>query len=398
MKTTYKTPAIVIGGGITALGVIRCLSKCNIPTYLITDRKDYVRFSRWANPVSYDLVPEINDFQLANLLKHLDFKEGVLFPCSDTLLGTVLDFTKINQTNFYSSLPSKKVTKLMINKDKFAEVLEGLQIPHPRTIKINSKKKLFTLKDEIKSNYFIKPCNSRSFNNQFNVKAFKVKNIKDAIIKFEMVQNANEDVVLQEYIPGPSNLHFFVDGFVDAKGEIKSLLARRRIRIYPPDFGNSSYCESISLHEVGNSIDYIKNLFRDLQFRGIFSAEFKFDQRDSEFKILEINARPWWYVEFAAYCGVNTCLQAYQDALNLPITQFSKYRSGLGCMHGYHDYLAIQNNSISKISKLSWITRLVKSRGPFYIWNDPLPGMHVGVKFINYYKNKFLNWFGINKK
>jgi len=47
----------------------------------------------------------------------------------------------------------------------------------------------------------------------------------------------------------------------------------------------------------------------------VFSAEFKFDERDGLFKILEVNARPWWYVDFAARCGVDVCRMAYRDAL-----------------------------------------------------------------------------------
>ena len=34
----------------------------------------------------------------------------------------------------------------------------------------------------------------------------------------------------------------------------------------------------------------------------------------AEFKILEINARPWWYVELASRCGVDVCTMSYRDA------------------------------------------------------------------------------------
>jgi predicted ATP-grasp superfamily ATP-dependent carboligase len=52
-------------------------------------------------------------------------------------------------------------------------------------------------------------------------------------------------VLAQEYVPGSSSDHYFIDGFRDRDGNLKAMFARRRRRIYPPDFGNSSYCESI---------------------------------------------------------------------------------------------------------------------------------------------------------
>ena len=107
------------------------------------------------------------------------------------------------------------------------------------------------------------------------------------------------EAVFQEYVAGPMDAHYFIDGFVDRLGEVKAFFARRRLLMYPVDFGNSTLMVSVPLGEVAPALESLRVLFSDLGYRGIFNAEFKRDERDGLFKLLEVNVRPWWFVE----CG-----------------------------------------------------------------------------------------------
>ena len=49
------------------------------------------------------------------------------------------------------------------------------------------------------------------------------------------------DVMLQEYIPGPPTCHYMVEGFVDRIGRPVARFVRQRLRMFPPDFGDSTY-------------------------------------------------------------------------------------------------------------------------------------------------------------
>ena len=90
--------------------------------------------------------------------------------------------------------------------------------------------------------------------------------------------------------------------------------------------------QSVPLSEVAPAAESLTALLDRLAYRGVFSAEFKKDSRDGQFKILEINARPWWYVEFASRCGVDVCTMSYRDALDLPVTSVTDYQAGRRCM------------------------------------------------------------------
>jgi predicted ATP-grasp superfamily ATP-dependent carboligase len=110
-------------------------------------------------------------------------------------------------------------------------------------------------------------------------------------------------------------------------------------------------------------------------YRGVFSAEFKYDQRDGRFKLLEVNARPWWYVEFAARCGVNVCAMAYRDALGLPVASVERYAVGRRCVHPQHDRaVGLRLWREGSLSLWSLARSWLGASQPVLCWDDPLPG------------------------
>ena len=181
--------------------------------------------------------------------------------------------------------------------------------------------------------------------------------------------------IIQEYIPGEPTQHIFLDGFRDRNNSFLGLLARRRLRMYPPNFGNSTYMESIELTEVESAVDQLEKLFTATGFSGIFSAEFKFDRRDSLHKILEVNIRPWWYNEFAALCGMNAALISYRSSIGMPLTS-ARSISGKRCLHPYYDFFARSSESPGGVGHwLAWIFQIWGSSNPWLCWDDPLPGL-----------------------
>ena len=110
-------------------------------------------------------------------------------------------------------------------------------------------------------------------------------------------------MILQEYLPGPASAHVLVDGFQDRAGVARARLARRRVRKYPPDLGDSTSGIFISLDEVAEPLRSLDELLAGLGYRGMVSAEFKLDPRDGVYKLLEVNCRPFGHFESVAALG-----------------------------------------------------------------------------------------------
>jgi D-aspartate ligase len=133
---------------------------------------------------------------------------------------------------------------------------------------------------------------------------------------------------------------------------------------------------SIPLQQVCGAVDSVRRVFEAVHYRGIFSAEFKRDPRDGLFKLLEINTRPWWFIDFAVRCGVDVCRMAYDDAQGQDVHAVTEYKVGASCIYPYYDFFAVQ--PLLRDGSLSWwrwASELMRAYQPIGCWDDPLPGI-----------------------
>lgn len=367
---TGAPPVLALGGGITLAAVLNILQRNGLPYYALCPPRDFVRHSRHYRPVP-SRFPDSSPSDLEALLGSLDLESAFLLPCSDDWLRAVARLPASLAARFPSNTPWSCVD-LLTDKWRFAELLKQLGIPRPQTHLITSSEQLCGLPDSSLEGAILKPLSSVTFASRHGVKGYVVQTRAEAQVFLSQVELP---IMLQEFVPGPPTAGYFLDGYRDRGGRIAALFGRRRIRMHPASLGNSTLVESIPLRAVHGAIFPLEHLLESISYRGIFSAEFKYDTRDREFKLIEINARPWWYVEFAEQCGVDVCRMAYDDALGQPIAPIRGYALGRQGGVPIHDFRAwraagTQHASFTSILK-TWTSACST---PFH-FNDPLPAI-----------------------
>lgn len=367
-------PTLVFGCGITGLGVLRTLGRGDIPSYTICDSPAFLANSRWYRPLPAALAAYPQLQHLAEFLESLPLERAVLLPCTDEWLRAVAGLPVPLTNRFPASIAPPAAIETMLDKWRFAQLLEQERIPHPQTILLQSPEELEARPETAFNHTFLKPRASHQFFQAYGVKACMVKNRTDAIRTLRDVSRDGFSMMLQEYIPGPPCAHYFIDGFIDRNGRVCARFARRRLRMHPTDFGNSTFMISVPLEDVAGAAQTLDRLWAVVPYRGIFSAEFKYDERDGLFKILEVNARPWWYIEFAARSGVDVCRLAYLDALGLPVEPVMHYKSGRRSGFLYHDVAAYKLlRDHGQGSLWSWLHAWIGAEETLLRWNDPGP-------------------------
>ncbi len=369
-------PVLVLGEGITGLGVMRVLGRRRIPLYVTGAADSFVTRSRWYRPLPGMGPIEESESALSAAHVRLDVGRMVLLPCSDAWTTAVSRMDPDLRERFPSSIAAPDVLERLVDKACFAETLQRMGLPHPHTIVLREPGALEGVPPESLPRYFLKPTRSRPFARKFRVKAMRVQSRENARRLLEDVRGLGISLMLQEYIPGPPTSHYFLDGFIDRRGRVCGMLARRRLRMFPEEFGNSTLTESIPRTQVSGAEETLRALLSGIGYRGVFSAEFKLDARDGSFRILEVNARPWWFVEFAAACGVDVCSMAYRDALDEDVELVSGYRVGRRCVYPRRDLewrRAQPSGTRSGLAALlvSWIG----ARQLTFRWDDPRPGL-----------------------
>jgi len=375
VKTAEKrTRVLVLGSGITVLGVLRALSEVDADAVALPDVDRVTRRSRWfrAGPSALSgMTPDA----LPQALESLPVAT-VLMACSDLWVRTVAALPAEVRIRYPASVAPLQALELLVDKGRFGSALDRLGLPHPATRLMNSVQDLAVVPDTVIQNSFLKPVHSQQFFARFGVKAFRIADRSNARDRLAECIDAGFQMMLQDYISGPATNHYFIDGFIDRFGVVRALFARRRLRMSPPDFGNSTSQTSVPVEETGDASATLKTLLADIGYRGIFSAEFKRDPRDGVFNLIEVNARPWWYVEFAARCGVNVCKLAIRDALGQPVETISEYAVGRRCVYPYYDWHAARAElSAGRLGLPGWARSWLGAYQPVFRWSDPLPAV-----------------------
>jgi predicted ATP-grasp superfamily ATP-dependent carboligase len=379
-RAAVDLPVIVLGGHVTALGVLRSLGPRGIETYLLSGADDYAAASRWARRLRDGPAESPDPAPLAEFLDGLRLERALLLPCSDDWTRAVAALPDDVRVRFPSPLAPLETLENFLDKERFAALVEDVDVPRPLTsvLRRGTPDPLagFSFAAD-GARLFLKPTDSQQFVRHFAVKAFSVSGEADARARLDEIWHAGIDsMLLQEYVPGPASSHYFIDGFVAADGRTVARLARRRLRMYPRDFGNSTYHVTVPLAEVADACESVERLFSRTGFRGIFSAEFKLDERDGELKILEMNVRPWWYVHFASICGVDVCELAHREARGLPLEPIDAYTIGAGCVLLGADLRAfLDQRGAGGVGLRRWLGPWAGATRVVFSTRDPLPAL-----------------------
>lgn len=204
------------------------------------------------------------------------------------------------------------------NKNKTIKFGEKIGIPVPHTIYIKNIKELNSISEKLTYPVVIKAAEeSGSVEYANSIKELKEKYTYICNKYEEQIQNNNYPQI-QEYIPGKTF------GFFAAydQGKVKAIFAHERLNEYPITGGPSTMARSIydnKLNELG-----IK-LLDNLQWNGVAMVEFKKDERDGEYKLIEINPKFWGSLDLAIESGVNFSYIVSMIAVNKHIKPVFKY-------------------------------------------------------------------------
>jgi predicted ATP-grasp superfamily ATP-dependent carboligase len=311
---------------------------------------------------------------LTGYLDRLPFERAVLIASADSWVRRVANLGPEITPRFPSSVAPWSVLAQLMDKGALLQSLSAAGVPHPWTESVTTVSDLAALPDSAFAGSFLKPTDSEAFLKRYGVKAFHVESRAEAVQRMTDLESIEIPMLLQDYIPGPPSNHYFIDGFIDRGGRTLACFARQRLRMFPADFGNSTFMQSIPVSEVAEAADSLARLLHHVNYRGVFSAEFKLDERDGVYKMLEVNVRPWWYIDFAARCGVDISYLAYLDALGRELEPIVDYRVGVQLIYPHNDYFSYRAlHRKGMLSHWAWIRSWLDSTQPVFQWGDPLP-------------------------
>ena len=240
----------------------------------------------------------------------------------------------------------------LLNKDRQYKFAKRIGIPIPKTFSSTSFDDLQRNSLSLIYPVVIKGTDSHKWRQVFNCKAILVNNFNELLKYYGIASNKKINIVVQEMIIGPNRGHFKVCAYFSKEKELLGVFSTQKIRQFPSNFGIGSYMRSYRQPDL---IKLGLKLFEGLGYHGMGSIEFKKDERDGKFKLVELNAR-FWLQNIQAYnAGVNFPLINYMDCIGAkssPCLTFGNNVYWLDLIQDFRSFL--DKRKLGEESMVSW--------------------------------------------
>jgi len=367
-KNKTGIPAVIVGDtAINGLGVARNLGREGVDVHRIGTKHQNLLKSKY---ISFNkVIPRMDELEGDNYIRPLkDFAKvvgdkPVLFPLGDIHALKISKYSAELEKYYNLTASDYKSTATLVNKTNFYRSLQSAKIPHPRTLFPLEADEFKISAEKIGYPVFIKPEISPLFKRIQKGKGFVAHNRKELGNHLSKIASSGLRFILQEIIPGDATSLYGCAGF--KYEEMIYSFCYQRIREYPAGFGIGTMLISIPSF-IGQTMlaDYLKAI----NYNGVFEAEFKLDRRDGLFKLIEINARPWWQSMLPTKCGLNIIKAAYDHAVGTGAARLmhEDYRYGVKWINLSQDYKAARKSGINLVK---WLLSL-RGEKVYAIWSS----------------------------
>ena len=357
------------------IGVLRSLGRERIPAIGVDCTKDAPGFrSRYCKPL---LVPSpiSNPKQAVQILIRESQRlrrRAILFPEADAYVLFVSRFREALSKGFLYSLPPKSVIESVVDKQRLCELADRVGTQCPTSYFPHRMQDVTQIKDQLNYPVFIKPRYSHLWREKFRTKGMRINSPSQLVETYEKILKTNLSVIVQEIIPGPESNIYHVYVYVSENSESIVPFVTRKLRQYPRQFGVGTSMVSVHNDEV---LDAGLRFIRKIHYVGLGSVEFKLDDRDKTYKMIELNARLPMQNIHATLAGVNFPLIQYMDLSDQLNEPTFDWRDGVKWVDCMQDFLAsYEDFSNRQLSFLTWL-RSVRNADchAYFADDDPLP-------------------------
>ena len=378
-KGEGAVPAYVLGATTAGLSVIRSLGRRGVPVLsLASPPRPPGHFSRYAETV---LLPDIGEGEgnwLEFLLRRAEKETGppVLIPTGDDEVFFVARHRRRLGESFLFRVPNDEALSVAGDKSRLYRFAAEHGVPVPETRYPEGPPD----EADLDPGAFGFPCLVKPAFSHLWRRRRKSEKLAVAADRADLERlyremwRPGEPLMIQEIVPGGDDaLHGYLSCW---SGNSRPLarFTKRKLRQHPPRFGNGSLQISEKNETVAEQSD---RLLRALSYSGLAGVEYKRDERDGSYKLLDLNPRAVSGEQLAVHSGADLPFLHYRDALGEEPEPSESFREGVGYAHLSWDTQAFfAGKRRGPIAFFRWIRSLAAVRSfAILSLSDPAPAL-----------------------
>lgn len=323
-QTNHEYCAVVLGGYVNGYSIALELHEKNIENIALVQYGK--QLAGYSNLFKTKLSVDKTSGALLLALQRLSKEYGylVLFPTDDLFIENLYSIRK--KIEGFAFLPFNP-SNIISASDKAVQYqfCEKLGVPYPKSVELKNSNDLSGLSHKLRLPIIIKP-NKRE--------DLKIKVFRSVTILSENELSTHQEnlkayfekgvsFLASEIVPGHTNgtIYAYV-GYRSPK--TKTILNEwigRKLTQYPDDYGVFSSASNEApeiIREQGQT------LLNGMDLYGICEPEFKYDPRDGDYKLMEINLRSMMWHRVGNLSGVFLQQTQWLDAIGKPVPKYQQ--------------------------------------------------------------------------
>lgn len=368
-----RTGAVVITNGYTGLGIARSLGRRGIPVWILGNRFSVAgvsRYSRRTLPLKGKDEAQQVAF-LIELAEQNNIRNWVLFPDSDRSARLIARNHLELQEYYRLTVPNWDVLEWAFNKRLTYRLADEAGVKHPKTYYPADREAA----ENINGAYpmILKPSHHQGADLFSIGRAWKAWNHEELLSLYDKASSMADPsvIMVQEMIPGGSDAQFSFAALC-RDGKILAKAFAKRKRLLPAEFGVGVCVETIERPEIEAPAS---RWLEKAGYSGLVEMDFKFDERDREYKILDVNARAWGWIALCARAGVDFPYLMWQLAQGENISPACS-EAGIRWVRTPYDFIAaLQAIRNGELTFREYFASLQNVEHEIYTLDDPLPAI-----------------------
>lgn len=340
--------AIVVGGNLNGLGVVRSLAAAGIQSFTIdTSYSQPAMWSRFTKPVVFKSL-EGRDFvdALVEFASGLP-RKPLLILTYEAPVDAVADYLGDVAACCKISLPAREMVRNLADKSLFNEFAIRNHFSIPNGVSLEPGQSLEPI-DTLAAPLVVKPLRPHGLADL--PRAIRCDSHESARESCELFMRHGLAVIAQEWIDGADSEIYFSLFYANEQHEILAEFIGRKLASFPAHIGSTSTCVATTDHE-----EEIRRIVMDFvmrtEYRGFGGLELKRDARNGRFAIIEPTVgRTDMQEEIAKLAGVNLPAIAWRYEMGMPFEAAQKVNTDVAwrvsLLHGLRSKLRMDGYKV----------------------------------------------------
>ncbi|HEV2173532.1 MAG TPA: hypothetical protein VGR71_08195 [Nitrospira sp.] len=324
MLEDNSTPVVVlVCHHHVGLGIVRSLGRLGVPVYCIdATRFCPAFFSRYCcGNFLWDLHSSSDSASLLFILEvgRKISRRSVLIPTSDIATMFVEDHAAALAERFIFPNRNADLIRALCSKRDMYFLAKSCNVPAPETSFPRSRTGVLEYLASAHFPILFKPIYPHlALQRPTPWRMALVHTEQELLDHYDALEDpSSPNVMLQEYIPGADHMTWTFNGYFDEDGQCRLAFTGRKLRNFPPYFGQAS----LAVCQHNEDVEKMALRFMtSIGYKGPLDLGFRYDARDGQYKVNDVNPRIGaMFRLFVGQNGMDVARALYQDMTRQPV-------------------------------------------------------------------------------